>query len=124
MMANLNLKNVLRQLKNAKRSAGGYTALCPAHDDSRNSLSIGEGDDGKVLIHCHAGCSFDDVMSHIALEDVDRDIPFSYVTNFSYTDEQGNLLYQTQKFRPKRFVQRRPDGNGGWVYDLKGVRRV
>jgi hypothetical protein len=25
---------------------------------------------------------------------------------------------------PKRFWQRRPDGNGGWIKDLKGVRLV
>ena len=32
-------------------------ARCPAHQDRTPSLSIGAADDGKVLIHCHAGCS-------------------------------------------------------------------
>ena len=35
---------------------GGGTARRPAHDDREPSLSIGEADDGKVLIRCHAGC--------------------------------------------------------------------
>jgi len=34
-------------------------ALCPAHDNRRTpSLSIGNGNDGKLLIKCFAGCSF------------------------------------------------------------------
>src|SRR5690606_6251 len=36
---------------------GGFTARCPAHDDRRNSLSVSEGDRGKLLAYCHAGCS-------------------------------------------------------------------
>jgi hypothetical protein len=31
-------------------------ARCPAHDDSEPSLSIANGDDGKVFVRCHAGC--------------------------------------------------------------------
>ncbi len=35
---------------------GGYgTVRCPAHDDRHPSLSITERD-GKLLVHCHAGC--------------------------------------------------------------------
>jgi phage/plasmid primase-like uncharacterized protein len=29
---------------------------CPSHDDARPSLSVSEGRDGRVLVHCHAGC--------------------------------------------------------------------
>src|ERR1700730_15823278 len=32
-------------------------ACCPAHDDTRPSLSVSEAPDGKVLGHCFAGCS-------------------------------------------------------------------
>ena len=28
------------------------------------------------------------------------------------------------RYTPKSFKQRRPDGNGGWIWNLKGVRRV
>lgn len=39
---------------------------------------------------------------------------------FDYTDG-GELIYQVVKFRPKTFRQRRPDGNGGWTWNLKGI---
>jgi hypothetical protein len=39
-------------------------------------------------------------------------------------DEDGVLLYQVCRFEPKTFRQRRPDGNGGWKWNLNGTRRV
>jgi putative DNA primase/helicase len=39
-----------------RKAGGGWMARCPAHDDRDPSLSIRDGDDGKVLLRCHAGC--------------------------------------------------------------------
>lgn len=41
----------------AKRCGRGWMAKCPAHDDANPSLSINVGQDGTVLVHCHAGCA-------------------------------------------------------------------
>jgi 5S rRNA maturation endonuclease (ribonuclease M5) len=43
---------------------------------------------------------------------------------YDYTDASGTLLYQTVRYAPKAFKQRRPNGNGGWIHNLKGVRRI
>jgi hypothetical protein len=43
---------------------------------------------------------------------------------YDYVDEQCELLFQVVRFDPKDFRQRRPDGNGGWTWDLNGTRRV
>jgi AAA domain len=43
---------------------------------------------------------------------------------YDYKDESGTLLYQVIKYKPKGFSQRRPDGNGGWIPNLRGVRQV
>jgi putative DNA primase/helicase len=39
-----------------RKSGRGWSACCPAHDDRTPSLSIQDSDDGRVLVHCHAGC--------------------------------------------------------------------
>ena len=58
---------VLRNLKNVSTGTAGWTALCPAHGDTRNSLSVAEGDDGRVLLRCHAGCTFDDIVDALGV---------------------------------------------------------
>lgn len=43
------------------------------------------------------------------------------VAAYDYTDATGALSYQSCRFEPKRFSQRRPDGKGGWIWNLQGV---
>ncbi|MFP6890172.1 MAG: toprim domain-containing protein, partial [Nitrospinota bacterium] len=43
---------------------------------------------------------------------------------YDYRDENGELLFQAVRFEPKLFRQRRPDGQGGWMWNLKDTRRV
>jgi hypothetical protein len=50
--------------------------------------------------------------------------PNRIVATYDYRDEAGNLLYQTVRYAPKDFRQRRPDRNGGWLWNLDGVQRV
>jgi putative DNA primase/helicase len=40
----------------ARLIGSGWMARCPAHDDRKPSLSVREGDNGRVLVRCHAGC--------------------------------------------------------------------
>jgi hypothetical protein len=108
--------------------SGGWSARCPAHDDQVASLSVTEAADGKVLLHCHAGCDTGAVVEALALpwaalfpDRSDRSEPRAV---YEYTDEDGALLFQVVRFPPKDFRQRRPDGNGGWVWKLGDVRRV
>jgi hypothetical protein len=54
---------------NARKYGEGYRDACPAHEGkSRSTLSIKEGDDGRVLLHCFAGCSALDVVHSLGLE--------------------------------------------------------
>lgn len=52
----------------ATRSGRGWSARCPAHNDRNPSLSISEGSEGQALVHCHAGCGFDDIVEAIGLQ--------------------------------------------------------
>lgn len=45
------------------------------------------------------------------------------VATYDYTDEAGNLLFQTVRLDPKDFRQRRREGDG-WVWSVRGVRQV
>jgi RecA-family ATPase len=44
------------------------------------------------------------------------------VETYNYTDADGALLYQVLRLEPKSFRQRRPDGNGGWIWKLEDQR--
>ena len=48
---------VLSRLDGARPcGADKRLARCPAHDDTRASLSVKRGADGRALLHCFAGC--------------------------------------------------------------------
>src|SRR5262249_17414276 len=59
---------LLGKLPSAKRAGNGWSARCPAHDDRRASLSVSEGDDGRALLKCHAGCLVEAVVSAVGLD--------------------------------------------------------
>jgi hypothetical protein len=46
------------------------------------------------------------------------------VAVYDYHDERGTLLFQVCRFEPKTFRQRKPDGKGGWIWSVRGLRRV
>lgn len=110
----------------ARRSGSGWMAKCPAHDDHNPSLSIREVD-GKVLLHCHAGCAQRAVIASLKAKGLwperwvnqRREI----VAAYDYSDEVGEVLYQVVRTQPKGFFQRRPDGSGGWI-NRKSKRQV
>src|SRR6266850_1768518 len=41
-----------------------------------------------------------------------------------YNDVDRQLLFQVVRYQPKDFKQRRPDGQGAWIWNLDGVRPV
>lgn len=47
---------------------GRWKAQCPLQTDRTPSLSIREGDEGRVLIHCFHGCSTFDILSQLGLQ--------------------------------------------------------
>jgi len=61
------LDKVLARLQKVRRTARGWSAQCPAHDDGENSLSVGVGRDGRVLLKCFAGCTTAAVLGKLGL---------------------------------------------------------
>ncbi|NQU26014.1 MAG: hypothetical protein HQ567_32405 [Candidatus Nealsonbacteria bacterium] len=71
MMTDTPVELMLSRIPDAKRSGKGFVARCPAHDDRRPSLSINEGDDGRALLHCHAGCTVEAICKALGLRVAD-----------------------------------------------------
>ena len=61
---------VLTHFQVKKRQQDKAQCKCPAHDDRQASLSVTNGRD-SVLIHCHAGCDIDNVLSAAGLKKSD-----------------------------------------------------
>jgi 5S rRNA maturation endonuclease (ribonuclease M5) len=120
-----------------QRSGNGLSLCCPAHEDSNPSLSVSEGEGGRVLIHCHAGCSLDAVLSAAGLEHADLSLPRQQSSDddwtpagkaaarYRYTDADGKLLFEVLRTDGKKFLQRRPDPSrpSGWDWRLGDVER-
>ncbi|MCH7989382.1 MAG: DUF3987 domain-containing protein, partial [Planctomycetes bacterium] len=129
MNASTGFLGLLKNVQQTEESQ--YSALCPAHDDKVPSLSIGIGDDGQFLLYCHAGCTADEVVEALGLEMSDlfpgesshSDQPMGDET-YDYEAEDGELLFQVCRSHPKKFLQRKPDGKGGWEWSIKNARRV
>ena len=52
----MTLPDFLLKLNGVKPTHGHWKARCPAHDDREPSLSVAQGDEDRILLHCFAGC--------------------------------------------------------------------
>ena len=108
--------NALGGFGAVKKTANGYQARCPAHDDRNPSLSIKEEEPGgKVLLNCHADCATEDVANALGLEMSDlfpdhrpspsvATSPRRLVATYEYRDETGKVLYKKKRYEPKTFT--------------------
>jgi hypothetical protein len=126
-------ESVLSRLEGVRRrDASSAMARCPAHADVNASLSIGATTD-KILLFCQAGCTTERVAAAVGLQMRDLFVangegrsapavqPVKLTACYDYCDAAGALIYQVLRYEPKKFRQRRTDGHGGWVYNLKDV---
>jgi len=110
---------------------GRWRAPCRCHTDPKASLDLELSHDGKLLLICRAGCKTKDILDAIGCRWGDLFPPGTQrksksggrkvVATYQFRDETGKFVFEKLRYEPKGFSQRRPDGNGGWIYDLKGV---
>ena len=65
MPTKIDARAIAEGLGNHKRSGDGFMACCPAHEDNNPSLSIKDGAEGRVLVHCFAGCAQERVIDRL-----------------------------------------------------------
>jgi len=107
-------------------------ARCPFHEDSNPSFSINLS---KGLWNCKACSEKGNGLTFAARRGIPRnnlpdclsheeDKINKIVATYDYKDATEQLLYQQVRFTPKTFRFRRPDGNGGWIWNLNGINPV
>jgi hypothetical protein len=135
--------HVFRHLDRVKRFQAGYwTALCPAHEDRRPSLSV-RVLGGKLRFYCHAQrCTQQEILEalssralrELTYEDLHEDnrhytgrpparraraTAVAITATYPYLDEAGTTLFESVRFEPgsagalKDFRYRRP--NPDWA---------
>jgi putative DNA primase/helicase len=130
-MAEIDAERIAKGLQKPERTAKGWTACCPAHDDSSPSLTIADGNNGYPIVKCHTGCTQDEVID--ALKKLElwpefkkkeepkakKKAPLNIVKAYDYFDPTtGELIYQVCRLEPKDFRQRKPMPGGGWSWTV------
>jgi hypothetical protein len=111
---------------------------CVFHDDRTPSLSLNIE---KGVWRCHASCGGGGILDfEKKFSSCDTETAWANIAEltgakqqfmptqkpeaaYQYHDAAGRLVFEKLRYPGKRFVQRKPDGKGGWVYRLEGVNR-
>jgi hypothetical protein len=124
---NTNVEEILERfaLHPPSTAIGRYYTTCPKCSAARSRthqkrecLGITINDQGVAW-----GCNHCDFKGGTFYK-LNGDARDQSVATYDYYDENGNLLFQVCRTSDKKFPQRRPDGNGGWIWNIKGVRKV
>jgi len=105
----------------AKKVGQEWKAFCPFHDDRKTpNLYINEEKGVYYCFVCHTkGHLFESGFTNPERTIIDL---------YDYDDENRNLIYQVLKYdkakEGSKFLQRRPDGNGGWIWNLQGIEPI
>jgi len=130
-------RHVRVRIPKAKRQGAEWRAPCPIHKGQRDSFAVSV-ETGEWYCHSRCGrggslfdlemeltgCDYRTAVERITGREPGNGGGQRIVATYDYTDEQGNLLFQVVRYKPKSFRQRRPDGAGGWLWNLDGARRV
>jgi DNA primase (bacterial type) len=91
-----------------------WVALCPSHDDRRASLAFTESE-GRILLHCFAGCTVDAICAALGIttKDLRTNQDFERRVAYEVRDPNGTLVAIHERIErngKKTFVWRHPDG--------------
>jgi hypothetical protein len=130
-----------KQIPSAKRRGDSewYDARCPAHDDTRPSFSFRDNEEKRRIdMVCRRQCPRPAIAAALGLAMADfffdpiggangaGPVPTGpqVVAEYPYHNAAGELVRVVERLEPKSFRQKRPDGRGGWSWNLGDTPRV
>ncbi len=103
----MTLDELTSRLERVQGFGSRRKAQCPAHDDQVASLSLREVEDGKILLHCFAGCTPSAVAKAfgLSMKDLagDKKVGHEEVARYEYLSRDGEILYTKVRYQPKDF---------------------
>lgn len=132
----MNIEEFLSRLQGVvETGANKWSACCPAHEDSNPSMSVTIGNNGGILVHCHAGCSPEAIVGAMGLKmsDLMKDSPNAVRTSNlkkpkAAADKGGEVLPSFKAPKKKRDYGKKvaeydyQDADGKAIYRVE--RRV
>jgi len=101
-----------------KKEGKNWIALCPFHPDkNRPNLCI---DEEKEKYHCFT-CNRSGFLYNPKYGKLKYNYHRNIAATYDYKDEEGNLLYQVVRYKPKGFPR---EIGRYWIWNMKGVNPV
>lgn len=116
----MRVEELLELIPGVKRTARGWSSRCPSHSDKSPSLSIREANDGRILLHCFAGCTVPEVCTAIGIRLADL-----------FLDSPANQLppqrlhrWRREKQATHHAVEKQQKASGGEVDMIREADRL
>ena len=126
----MNVGEILEKLTHCRKTARGWLAQCPAHEDKNASLEVWEPKDGGIGLKCYAGCTHEAICAALGIEQRDcfpheeknrprtktRNDARRIVATYDYFTKDRKPIIRVVRYDPKGFARMSPDGKGGWQW--------
>jgi DNA primase len=101
----MDIQELLAKLSKVKKKRGGYTALCPSHNDKSPSFSISEAGD-RILVKCFAGCSTNQICDALGIE-----LKNLFTSTYTENDENNKRYKRVKRGgKPSGVTEKRAPG--------------
>lgn len=123
----MTIDDFLSLLDKVRKRGQKWQACCPAHEDRQPSLSVSQGDDGRILLKCFAGCTPHEIVDAMGLELKDlfpeksaplpprpQQAAVSFKNGKLYPSAESAAKAAAGSIRPKN---KRYDLVGSWSYE-------